>query len=120
MKSQTRLNDLEKVIRKLNPKDMGYEIEENSFVVIPRLWVDNGHMGFHVVVQVWDHTITSKENTWNFSLWLMDCFNDYPDTEDGFHCEIVCGLGTNWFTDRNSLIAIASEVASYHEKLLKK
>jgi hypothetical protein len=116
--AQTRVNDLKKIILEIRSKDVGQDIEEDSFIVMPRLFVDNGYMGFHVVVQVWDHKASDEEQRWNFSLWLWDGHNEYPDEEE-IHCEMVHDFGDVWFSERESLVSIANYVASYWEAMVK-
>lgn len=124
--AQTRVNDLREIILDIRGTDIGEEIEKDSFCVIPRLFVDNGYMGFHVVVQVWDHKAPDEEQHWNFSLWLFDAHNSdedwfvsHPDDEYLIHCEMVHDLGNVWFTRRESLLTIAEHVASYNERSFK-
>lgn len=117
--AQTRVNDLKKIVLEIRGKDMGTEIEENSFCVIPRLFVDNGYMGFHVVVQVWDHKALEQEQHWNFSLWVWDSYNEYPAQEDPIHCEMIQDFGDEWFTEKANLLTIAEHLASYYKKSFK-
>ena len=124
--AQTRVNDLRKIILDIRGTDIGEEIEKDSFCVIPRLFVDNSYVGFHVVVQVWDHKAPEQERHWNFSLWLFDVhhgdedwFVSHPDDEYSIHCEMVHDLGDVWFTRRDSLLTIAEHLASYNQRSFK-
>jgi len=117
--AQTRVNDLKKIILDIRNKDIGNEIEQDSFIVMPRLLVDNGYMGFHVVVQVWDHKASDEEQHWNFSLWLWDGHNQYPNDEETIHCEMVHDFGDVWFSRRESLVSIANHLALYYEANFK-
>lgn len=124
--AQTRVNDLRKIILDIRGTNIGEEIEKDSFCVIPRLFVDNSYVGFHVVVQVWDYKAPEQERHWNFSLWLFDALNDdedwfvsRPDEEYSIHCEMVHDLGDVWFTRRDSLLTIAEHLASYNQKSFK-
>ncbi len=116
--AQTRVDDLRKIVLDIRGTDIGEEIEKDSFCVIPRLFVDNSYVGFHVVVQVWDHKAPDEEQHWNFSLWLFDCHNQYPG-EEAIHCEMVHDLGNVWFTRRESLLTIAEHLGQYNQLSFK-
>ena len=111
-----RWKQLREFVLTLRPTDIGdEELTKFGFTAFPRLWMDHGYMGQHVVVQSWDHIHGGKNQDWNFSLWLVD-YHNYGEVL----CCLVKDFGSTWVTERELLVQVANEIADYEEHLKSK
>ena len=111
-----RWKQLRVVVLSLRQTDIGDEsLTRLGFTAFPRLWMDHGYMGHHVVIQSWDKACGGEGQEWNFSLWLVD-YHNYDET----YCCLVKDFGSTWVSDRDLLIQVANEIAKYEEDRMSK